>query len=224
MNYYKFYASPLSLVSICIIFILSSCSFSQKSCKKLLSKASSKKYDIIIVPGVPLENGQWSKIMKERIYWSKYLFDKGIAKNIMFSGSAVYSPYIESEIMAMYAEALGIQKKNIYTETKAEHSTGNIFYSHKLAQKLKFASIAIASDPFQTRMLRKFTWKRIDSSIDLIPIVYDTLTLMPMRATDPAIDIRKAFVEGFIPLPERENFLQRLRGTWGNDLFKDSSK
>lgn len=224
MNYYKFYASPLSLVSICIIFILSSCSFSQKSCKKLLSKASSKKYDIIIVPGVPLENGQWSKVMKERIYWSKYLFDKGIAGNIMFSGAAVYSPYIEAEIMAMYAEALGIPKKNIYTETKAEHSTENIYFSYKLAKKLNLWSIAIASDPFQTKMLRKFTRKRIDAHIDLIPFVYDSLSVMLRNTSDPVIDIKKAFVNDFVSLPDRESFLQRLRGTWGNDLFKDSSK
>jgi hypothetical protein len=202
--------------------MLNSCSFSKNASNKLLIKASEKSYDIIIVPGVPLENGKWSNIMKARIYWSKFLFDKGIAKNIMFSGSAVYTPYIESEIMAMYAEALGVPKENIYTETKAEHSTENIFFSHKLAKKLKFASMAIASDPFQTKMLRKFTRKRIDRDIDLIPIVFDSLRAMPMGTTDPEIDIQKAFIEGFIPLPERENFLQRLRGTWGNDLFSDT--
>ncbi|MDO9254517.1 MAG: YdcF family protein [Bacteroidales bacterium] len=208
----------------CIIGTLNSCSFSKKASDKLLSKASEKSYDVIIVPGVPLENGKWSNIMKARIYWSKFLFDKGIAKNIMFSGSAVYSPYIEAEIMAMYAEALGIPKENIYTETKAEHSTENIFYSHKLAQKLKFVSMAIASDPFQTKMLRKFTRKRIDGDIDLIPIVFDSLKAMPMGVREPEIDIQKAFVQGFIPLPERENLMQRLRGTWGGDLFKDTLK
>lgn len=224
MNWNKHTNSQVYLCFFCIICILNSCSFSKKASEKLLGKASEKSYDIIIVPGVPLENGKWSNIMKARIYWSKFLFDKGIAKNIMFSGSAVYSPYIEAEIMAMYAEAIGIPKENIYTETKAEHSTENIFFSHKLAKKLKFASIAIASDPFQTKMLRKFTRKRIDSNIDLIPIVFDSLRAMPMGTSDPAIDIRKAYVQGFIPLPERENFLQRLRGTWGGDLFKDTLK
>jgi uncharacterized SAM-binding protein YcdF (DUF218 family) len=222
MNWNKQSKLHIFLWVFCIINTLNSCSFSKKASEKLLGKASGKSYDIIIVPGVPLENGKWSNIMKARIYWSKFLFDKGIAKNIMFSGSAVYSPYIEAEIMAMYAEAIGIPKKNIYTETKAEHSTENIFFSYKLAKKLKFANMAIASDPFQTKMLRKFTRKRIDSNVDLIPIVFDSLRAMPMDISDPAIDISKAFVQEFIPLPERENLLQRLRGTWGGDLFKDT--
>ena len=224
MKWNKIKLSQLQLWSCCIILILNSCSFSKNSCEKLLAKASLKKYDLIIVPGVPLENGKWSNIMKARIYWSKYLYEEGIAKNVMYSGSAVYSPYIEAKIMALYAEAIGIPKGNIYVEIKAEHSTENIYFSYKLAKSLNFNSIAIASDPFQTKMLRKFAHKRIDSDIDLIPIVFDTLRVMPMDTTDPVIDIQKAFVKDFVSLPERENFLQRLRGTWGGDLFSDTLK
>jgi uncharacterized SAM-binding protein YcdF (DUF218 family) len=224
MKSVNFKTFNLFFLPACLIFFLHSCSFTKHGCKKLLNEASSKSYDLIIVPGVPLENGKWSKTMKARIYWSKFLFEKGIAKNIMYSGSAVYSPYIEAEIMAIYAEAIGISKQNIYTETKAEHSTENIYYSYKLAKKLNFGTIAIASDPFQTKMLRKFTRKRIDAGIDLIPIVYDSLRAMPMDTIAPGLDFQKAFVKDFISLPERENFMQRLRGTWGGDLFSDSLK
>jgi len=184
----------------------------------MLEKASLKKYDIIIVPGVPLENGKWSNTMKARICWSKYLFDKGIAKNIMFSGSAVYTPYIEAKIMALYAEALGIPKENIYTETKAEHSTENIYFSYKLAKKLNFKTIAIASDPFQTKMLRKFTRKKINSDIDLIPIVFDTLKAMNISSIDPLINIQEAFVNDFISLPDKESFWERLKASSGVHL------
>lgn len=224
MKWNKLRQSLIQLWPYCIILILNSCSFSKNSCEKLLEEASKKQYDIIIVPGVPLENGKWSSVMKARIYWSKYLYDKGIARNVMYSGSAVYSPYIEAKIMALYAEAIGIPKQNIFMETKAEHSTENVYFSYKLAQKLNFTNIAIASDPFQTKMLRKFAHKRIDSEIDLIPIVFDTLRAMPMDTTGPVIEIQKAFVTDFIPLPERENFIQRLRGTWGGDLFSDTLK
>jgi hypothetical protein len=37
-------------------------------------------YDLIIVSRHPLEKDQWSRTMKARVYWSKYLFDKGLAK------------------------------------------------------------------------------------------------------------------------------------------------
>lgn len=189
-----------------------------------MHKASLKSYDIIVVPGVPLENGKWSTTMKARICWSKYLYDKGIAKNIMYSGSAVYTPYIEAKIMALYAEAIGIPKENIYTETKAEHSTENIYYSFLLSKKLNFKTVALASDPFQTKMLKKFTRKRINADIDLIPIVFDSLKAMNISNIDPLINIQKAFVKDFIPLTERENFLQRLRGSWGGTLFSDKLK
>jgi hypothetical protein len=48
----------------------------------MLSDARDQTYDLVVVPGVPLENGKWSRTMKARVYWSKYLYDQGIAKNI----------------------------------------------------------------------------------------------------------------------------------------------
>ncbi len=173
---------------------------------------------MVVVPGVPLEDGKWSRVMKARIYWAKYLFEKGIAKNIMFSGSAVYSPYVEAEIMSLYAQALGIPKKNIYIETKAEHSTENIYYSYKKAIQLGFKTVALASDPFQTRMLRKFSRNNVSEHVKLIPFVIDTLRMIEPDMLDPIIDIRSAYVDNFIPLPDRESFWQRIRGTMGTRL------
>jgi hypothetical protein len=176
-----------------------------------------EKYDLIIVPGVPLENESWSPTMKERIFWSKYLYDKGIAKNVMYSGAAVYTPYVESKVMALYAEALGIPKKNIFTETKAEHSTQNVLYSYKKARKLGFIKIALASDPTQTKSLHSFTHLRVNKSICFIPVVLDTLNAMQPDTIDPVIDFKQAFVEGFVPLPQRKGFWKRLKGTSGLD-------
>ncbi len=200
------------------ISILSSCSFTSRSTRHLLRDATETKYDIIVVPGVPLENGKWSRVMKARIYWAKYLFDKGIAKNIMFSGNAVYTPYIEAEVMALYAEAIGVPRKNIYTEKKAEHSTENIYYSYKKAKQLGFESIALASDPFQTKMLKKFSRTNVSKDVKLIPIVYDTLKAMEPAMIDPIIDIRSTYVKNFISLPDRESFWKRLQGTMGTKV------
>lgn len=206
------------LFLILISIILNSCAFSSKMCRSFLEESMAEKYDLIVVPGVPFQNGQWSNTMKERIYWSKYLYDKGIAKNVMYSGSAVYSPYCEAVIMALYAEKLGLRKENIFTETKAEHSTENIYYSYKKARKLGFHRIALASDPFQTKMLQSFIRKKMKTEIGLIPIVADTLKAMQSKMTDPRIDFEKAFVTHFTPLPDRKSFLERFRGTEGLDI------
>jgi hypothetical protein len=66
-------------------------------------------------------------------------------------------------------EAIGIPRENIFTETKAEHSTENI--TTLIKQELNFKSIALATDPFQTKMLRKFVRKKVSKDIDCIPMV-----------------------------------------------------
>ena len=215
-NWANFFIST----SISMGLLLSSCAFSSKKCKKYLEEAQHKSYDMIIVPGVPLEDGKWSRTMKARVYWSKYLYDQGIAKNIMYSGSAVYTPYYEGEIMALYAEAIGIPKEHIFSETKAEHSTENIYYGYKKAVKLNFKNIALASDPFQSKSLRKFIAVKVSPEVGLIPIVFDTLKAMEPSMIDPSIDIQKAFVKDFVSLPNRESLSKRLSGTRGLNIDK----
>jgi uncharacterized SAM-binding protein YcdF (DUF218 family) len=212
---------PKHFIWLLIAAMLSGCMLSKRNCAKYYAKASGKTYDIIVVPGVPLagDSLQWSRIMKARVYWSKYLFDKGIAKNIMYSGGAVHTPYYEAMIMAMYAEAIGIPKENIYIETKAEHSTENIYYSNKKAKKLGFATIALATDPFQIKQLRSFT-RKLDSSIDLIPIMFDTLKTLEPTMINPLIEYKNAFKEDFMSLEEREGFWKRTRGTFGKNIDK----
>jgi uncharacterized SAM-binding protein YcdF (DUF218 family) len=217
MNNLPVYKALLPFL-LCFVMTVSACMFSSKTTHHYFSRAEKKQYDVVIVPGVPFENALWSRTMKGRVYWSKYLFDRGIAKNIIYSGSAVYSPYYEGKIMAQYAIALGIPAKNIFTEDRAEHSTENIYYSYKLAKKLGFQQIALASDPFQAKRLRKFIRQKMDGSIDIIPFVVDTLKRIEPGMTDPAINYQQSFRKDFIALPERESFRKRWRGTRGKNI------
>ena len=207
-------------IILCMLnsLFIQSCSFSTKTTKRLLEESINETYDVIIVPGVPFENGAWSRTMKARVYWSKYLYEKGIARNIMYSGSAVYTPYYEARIMALYAQAIGIPEKHIYTETKAEHSTENIYYSYRKAKLLGFNKIALASDPFQTKLLKRFTRKKVSPDVRLIPFVIDTLKKIEPGMTDPVIDHQQAFNNEFVSIIKRENFWKRLRGTRGKNL------
>jgi len=208
----------LRLSAFFLLLSASACTYSSKTQKRLYKEIENQQFDVIIVPGVPFENNHWDRIMKGRVYWSKYLYDKGIAKNIIYSGAAVYSPYYEGKIMALYAEALGIPKEHIYSEIKAEHSTENIYYSYKLAKKLGFTRIALASDPFQTKLLRKYIRKKIDPNIPVIPFVADTLKIIEPGMIDPAIDYQQAFKKDFISLKQREGFWKRWRGTRGKNV------
>ena len=207
-------------IFIYMIVTVSGCLFSSKAQKQLFSKVEKEQFDAIIVPGLPFENGKWDRTMKGRVYWSEYLYNKGIAKNIIYSGAAVYSPYYEGKIMALYASAIGIPAEHIYTETIAEHTTENVYYSYKLAKKLGFTRIALASDPFQTKMMRRFIRKKMDNNIALIPFVTDTLRLIEPSMIDPVIDYPQAFKKGFVSLKKREGLLKRWRGTRGKNIDK----
>ena len=199
-------------------FCIASCSYSNRAAGKLLDEAKTRSYDIIVVPGVPFYSPGWDRIMKGRVYWSKYLYDLGIARNVMYSGSAVYSQYYEAKIMALYAEAIGIPKEHIFIETNAEHSTENIYYSYKKAKLLGFSSIALASDQFQTKQLRRFVRKKVNPEVGLIPWYMPIIRKMDPDMKNPDILFNTALKDSFISIKKRQGFFKRLKGTWGKNL------
>ena len=201
----------------CTFFLLFlSCVPLVKSYHKALATAP---YDILIVPGIPYQDQDWtSNVMKDRVAWAFYLYKKGIARNVIFSGNAVYSPYVEGKIMAMHAIALGIPQKHVFSETKAEHSTENLIYSYRMAKKMGFKKIAVATDPFQSNTLKTYAWD-YGIQITFIPIVYDSLRCFTINSSfkiDPSV----AYVSDFVPLPQRENIIKRLMGTLGFEIRK----
>lgn len=193
-----------SYLLLTLFFLLAACTPAQRikqADKKYLKRAP---YDAIIVPGYPYvtpEHPYGSErnkiLLNTRLYWAKELYDKGIAKNIIFSGAAVHTPYVEGCVMKQMADSLGIPSNHTFVEDKAEHSYQNATYGKRLAKKLGFKKIAVATDPYQfaymTYLLNLFT--------PGMPI----LTFMPERMVEfikplPDIDSTDAYVQGFVPL------------------------
>ena len=200
------------------ILLLNSCSFNNKTTQRYYEKASTQNYDMIAVPGVPFAEAGWDSTMKARVYWAKYLYDKGIAKNIMFSGASVGSPYFEGEIMALYAIALGIPREHVYSEIKAQHSTENLYYVYLKSKKMGFTHIALATDPFQAKQLKRFAREKIGEDVGIIPIVFDTLRKIQPFMINPKIDYQKAYDSNYVSLKSKESFWKRLRGTMGKNI------
>ena len=200
------------------IMLLHACSFSDKTSQQYYKKASTKTYEMIAVPGVPFTEAGWDSTMKARVYWAKYLYDNGIAKNIMFSGASVGSPYYEGEIMALYAIALGVPQAHVFSEIKAQHSTENLYYVYLKSKKMGFTSLALATDPFQAKQLKRFAREKIGEDVGIIPIVFDTLRKMQPFMINPKIDYQKAFDSNFVSLKSKESFWKRLRGTMGKNI------
>ncbi|MBK7666969.1 MAG: YdcF family protein [Sphingobacteriaceae bacterium] len=206
---------------ILVVLLFNNCAILnpvRKSPYKLyMANIKDQPFDAIIVPGVPYNAKKWSDVMRLRILWSKFLFEKGYTKNIIYSGGAVHSQFIESRIMGLFAEAFGIPKAYIFTEEKAEHSTENVYYSYYLAKAQGFKNIALATDPYQTSNLYSYI-KKQKLDIKLLPLLLDTVLIMDR--TEPKINPEPARMSdtAFNSLKKREGFFKRLRGTMGKNI------
>jgi vancomycin permeability regulator SanA len=145
-------------VVVILALVLTHCSFSRYAEKSFEKARKEKPFDVVIVPGVPYDTTS-DFVMKMRVYWAKYLYDSGFTHNVIFSGSAVYNPYAEGVIMKIMADSLGIPSDHTFSETSAEHSTENVYYSWKMAKEMGFSKIALATDPYQAGLLRSFSRK-----------------------------------------------------------------
>ena len=209
----------LSLLLICLS--LGSCMLFQPSASKLSRRALSEHpyYDAVIVPGVPFFGPHWDMTMQMRVSWAVHLYKKGVAKKLIMSGGSVYSPYVEGQIMKLYAVSLGVPEEDIIIESKAQHSTENVWYSYKLGKSLGFQTIALSTDPFQTRMVYRFGKKRL-KELRYLPVLFDTLKTLPRL--DPEIKYEAYKIDSFIPITETQSFWYRFRGTMGKHIdFKE---
>lgn len=187
---------------------------------KLYKRAvATKPYDVIIVPGTPYNGKKWDYKMKGRVLWASYLIKNGVANNVIFSGAAVYTPYVEAKVMALYAEELDVSKTHIFIEDKAEHSTENIYYSYVMAKKLGFKKIALATDPFQSNLLRRFTKERFKLPIVHIPFLVRILS--KIDNVNPVINADSAKVENFQSIKQTQSRRYRRDGTKGKHIIFD---
>lgn len=206
------------IITVCVL-LFSSCFFLGPSPRKRLQQIEAiKPVDVVIVPGLPLYKGQWDTLLKARILWSQYLYRKGLAKNILYSGNAVYTKWMEGPSMALFAKQLGVKEEHILIDTIAEHSTENLYYGYLQAKQLGYKTIAVATDPFQCAMLHKFAKKNFNETIYLLPIVYDSIRVS--MQTELQIDTTLTCKKNFIPLEERQAYKDRLKGTRGKNIKK----
>jgi uncharacterized SAM-binding protein YcdF (DUF218 family) len=172
-------------------------------------------YDVIIVPGVPYKDPKLEIIFKARMLWANYLYQNGVADNIIFSGGAVYNSFVEGKIMKIYADSLHIPSAHTFAEIQAEHSTENVYYSLLLAKQLGFKKIAVATDQYQAIIIRNFMKKNCPD-VDLVLIDYKKINLI--TAPWPEIEPSSACTDNFVSLVERENKVKRLKGTLGKNI------
>jgi len=210
--------SPYLLLSLFLLALLQSCAMYEEVSLKDENRIV---YDAVIVPGFPFDNeeGRINPFQHMRLFWAYHLYVTGETKNIIVSGGAVHTPYVEAEIFALYLKKLGVNPHHIIIENKAEHSTENIFYSLELARHHGFERVAVATDPMQSRMI-SFLLRKSDVNIDYLPADLKTLGMNYWRRFDTRVDGSSAYVSNFVPLKEREDRKQRMKGTRGEKYLQ----
>lgn len=179
---------------------------------KCYNNALSKKpYDVIIVPGFPYGSADSLTLIEERVSWALYLYKQGFTKHIIFSGAAVYTPYTEAKVMALFAGRTGVKPGDIMIETKAEHTAENVYNSYVMAHDSGFSKIAFATQVNQASFMKRFCrhWKL---NIDMLP-VNDSIHYTKYRFD--TVNVSSLYVPDFVPITKRKSAIRRLRETRG---------
>lgn len=165
-------------------------------------------YDVIIIPGSPYDSVEQNQMFRARMLWAKSLYERGIARNIIYSGSAVHTPYVEGLVMKIMSDSLGIPSANTYAEVRALHTDENIHYGVPMAKQLGFVTIGVATDPFQSFFLSREVSKWY-KDITLIPMPMDTFRMFSDVKVLPKINPEAAMINHFVPLNERDKRQQK---------------
>jgi len=176
-----------------------------------------KTYDAIIVPGFPFHpDKKVNAIYRMRLSWALELYRTGRTRYIILSGGAVHSPYVESEIFALYLMEHGVPAQAIILERKAEHSLENVFYAMEIAEHYGFENVAVATDMWQSGMIQflaKLEGHDL-SCVDFVPARFSVINRY-WKLFDHPIEHQLAFRQGFVPLVQRKTKAQRKDGTHG---------
>ncbi len=209
------------LFALLLLLSLSACWSSKQARRIFTDQKKQAPFDALIVPGIPHNGESWDDVMKYRVHWAKHLYEQGLARNIIFSGSAVYSPYYEGEVMRRYAVALGLPEEHMFSEINAEHSVENVYYSVLKGKKMGYKTFALATDPYQNYFMQQVYENEIDF-LYYLPFDYEIMDTLQFN--EPEIELEQCRKEDFVALPEREGRIKRWRGTTGRKIDFDKMR
>jgi len=109
---------------------------------------------IVILAHSVNQDGTLPQIPKYRVELGVELLKKGIAKNLIMSGSCgflvTYIPSkTEAKAMKEYAISLGVPEKNIFTEEDSKDTIGNAYFTRKnLLEPKKWKDIVVVTSEY----------------------------------------------------------------------------
>lgn len=174
-----------------------------------------KPFDVLLVPGTPYFQEGMTEVMLNRLLWAEHLYKKGFSKYIMFSGAAVYTPFIEGCILREYAMLLGIPGDKILVEPKAENSVDNIYYANLQAREMDLKDMLVATDTYQSLRYSRFQ-KQTNIQFNMAPMQVDSLDLNFRFQT--TINDSVCYQQGWIDYKKRKAWYERFARSGGKFL------
>jgi len=108
--------------------------------------------DCVIVLGAAAYHHRPSPVFEERIRHAIDLYDRGMAKAIVFTGGhGTGAPFAESEVGRDYALRQGVPAQAIHVETVSRTTLENLREAQRVMQDHQLATAIIVSDPLHLK-------------------------------------------------------------------------
>jgi len=107
------------------------------------------RFDAIVVLGNPADaDGNPTPLQLARVTEAVHEYERGAAGHLIFSGGAAHNRFVEAEVMARTAEAMGIPASAVVVEPQARDTIENACYSVKLMRARGWESAEVVSSPW----------------------------------------------------------------------------
>jgi uncharacterized SAM-binding protein YcdF (DUF218 family) len=155
------------------------------------SNTSLTRFDTIIVLGTPADpDGNPSSTQLARVDQAVHEYERGVAPRMILSGGAAYNRFVEGEVMARAAHAMGIPTSAIFVEPNSMNTIENACYSVRIMKQHGWKSAEVISSPTHLPRARMI--------FERLPLEWRTQTALPLEpesethlAVDATIDTLK---------------------------------
>lgn len=137
---------------------------------------------ILVLSGGSYDNGQLSSFSLERTIQAVRLYREGLAPKIIFAGRGSSANREDAMAMRQVALSLGIESKDILTESQSSSTYENILFSSRIAKEGNFEKILLVSSPIHLRRALLIA-QDVSGEIEFLPASfpsYDFLRTHPL--------------------------------------------
>ncbi len=135
------------LISAALVVILVACAMLARAFAPAGNTARTR-FDAIIVLGSPADSdGNPTPVQLSRVAEAVREYERGVAPRLILSGGSTDHGYVEAQVMARAAEALGVPASSIFPEPEALDTIHNACNSTRIMKDHGWRSAEVVSSP-----------------------------------------------------------------------------